>query len=98
LLPGIPREWLEDGKKIEIKNAVSYFGPLSFVVNSSIKRGFIEATIDCSSDRMPENVTLRLPHPMGKKPKNVIGGNFDYNAESVKIEPFRGVAHIRIEY
>ena len=45
LLPGIPRQWLEDGKVIEIKNASTYFGPLSFSVRSDLTKGFIEATI-----------------------------------------------------
>jgi hypothetical protein len=98
LLPGIPRQWLEEGKTIELKNVATYFGPLSLVVNSNIYKGFIEATIECSSDRKPERILLRIPHPDGKRPVNIIGGIYDYPSESVSITPFNGKAKVKIEY
>jgi len=98
LLPGIPRRWLEDGKTIELKNVATYFGPLSLVVKSNINKGFIEATVECNSDRKPEQIILRIPHPSGKKPVNITGGIYDYASESVSIAPFNGKANIRIEY
>jgi hypothetical protein len=98
LLPGIPRQWMEDGKTIELKNVATYFGPLSLVVNSNIDKGFIEATIECYSDRKPEPILLSIPHPSGKKPVNITGGIYDYSSESVSVTPFSGKANIRIEY
>jgi hypothetical protein len=98
LLPGIPRQWLEEGKTIELKNVATYFGPLSLVVNSNINKGFIEATIECSSDRKPKQIILRIPHPSVKKPVNITGGIYDYASESVLIAPFNGSAKIKIEY
>jgi hypothetical protein len=98
LLPGIPRQWMEDGKMIELKNVATYFGPLSLVVNSNINKGFIEATIECKSESMPRQVILRIPHPSGKRPVNITGGTYDYASESVSIMPFTGKASIKIEY
>lgn len=98
LLPGIPRRWLEDGKMIELKNVATYFGPLSMVVNSNLNKGFIEATIECDSERMPKQVALRIPHPTGKRAVKVTGGSYDYASESVIIKPFTGKAGIKIEY
>jgi hypothetical protein len=98
LLPGIPRRWLEDGKTIELKKVATYFGPLSLVVSSNINRGFIDATIECNSDRKPERILLRIPHPSGKRPVNIIGGSYDYPSETVSVTPFNGKADIRIEY
>jgi hypothetical protein len=98
LLPGIPRQWLEEGKMIELKNVATYFGPLSLIVNSNINKGFIEATIECISDRKPEQIILRIPHPSGKRPVNITGGIYDYSSESVMIAPFNGSAKIKIEY
>jgi len=43
-------------------------------------------------------VSIRIPHPEGKKPLNVFGGKYDSNNESVIINPFNGKANIRIEY
>jgi len=98
LLAGIPRKWLEDGKKIELKNVASYFGPLSLSVNSNINKGYIEASIECNSERKPQEVNLRIPHPEFKRPVHVIGGEYDQASESVIITPFTGVAKVKIEY
>lgn len=98
LLTGIPRKWMEDGKTIELKNVYSYFGPLSLLVNSYLNQGFIEATFECISERMPEQVILRIPHPEGKSAKHVTGGVYDNVTESVLISPFKGKTIIKIEY
>jgi hypothetical protein len=98
LLSGIPRKWLEQGKKIEVENVASYFGPISFSVTSNVDKNYIEATITCNSDRLPKEVLIRIPHPAGKKPKGITGGTFDETCESVVIKPFNGSASVRIEY
>lgn len=98
LLSGIPRKWLEDGKMIELKNVASYFGPLSMSVNSNINKGYIEATVECETDRKPEQVKLRIPHPDGKKPIKVTGGTYDEKTETITVKSFKGVANIRLEF
>lgn len=98
LLSGVPRKWLEEGKRIEVKNAASYFGPLSFYVESNVQKNYIVATIECISDRMPAEVEIRLPHPDGKKPLKVTGGAYDSMHETVTIRPFNGRADVKIEY
>ena len=40
LLRGIPRKWLENGKRIELKKVASYFGPLSLSIHSQQVRQF----------------------------------------------------------
>ena len=97
-VPGIPRAWLEDGKKIEIKNAACYFGPFSLTVASHVKDGWIEAEVQCDSDRKPQSVSIRLPHPEGRLPGRVEGGSYDGKNEAVRIEPFSGRAKIKIGY
>ena len=94
----IPRNWLEDGKKIELENVHSYFGPITAKVNSHIEKGFIEATVECSSERKPKQLVVRIPHPVDKKPIKVTGGDYDEKTESVTIQSFNGKANIRIEY
>jgi hypothetical protein len=98
LLPGIPRVWLEDGKKIELQNVATYFGPLTLTVNSVLNKGFIEASINCSSERKPAVVSIRIPHPQSKKPSRVSGGTYDASLETVVIKPFTGKGYIKIEY
>jgi hypothetical protein len=98
LLSGIPRKWMEDGKRIEVANVASYFGPLSFSVFSNVAKNSIEATVTCNSDRMPKIVSIRIPHPEGKNPVSVSGGTYDPVNESIIIDPFRGSTNIKIEY
>jgi hypothetical protein len=98
LLPGIPRIWLNDGEKIELKNAWSYFGTFDLNVHSDLKNGFIEADLICDSERSPEIVILHLPHPEGLKPIKVIGGTYLDKKESVMIKPFNGSGTVRLIY
>ena len=98
LLNTIPRKWLEDGKIIELNDVQSYFGPLTVKVNSSISKGYIEADIQCNSDRKPREVTIRLPHPNGNKAVKVSEGEYDSSTETVTLKSFNGNAHVRIEY
>jgi len=98
LLPGIPRVWLNDGEKIELKNTWSYFGPFDLSINSDLKNGFIEADLKCDPERSPEIVILHLPHPEGLKPIKVIGGIYLDKKESVMIKPFTGSGTVRLIY
>jgi hypothetical protein len=98
LLSGVPRKWLENGKRIELKNAASYFGPVSFSVESKVANSNIVAKIECNSDRKPAEVRIRIPHPEGKIPVKVTGGVYDKATESVIIKPFGGTSEIIIEY
>jgi hypothetical protein len=98
LLKTIPRKWMEQGKQIKIENAQSYFGALNIEVNAMPDSGFIEAKIICNGERKPGCVTIRLPHPGGKKPVNIEGGTFDANTETVTINSFSGSAIVRLGY
>ncbi|MFH0761405.1 MAG: hypothetical protein V2A67_07865 [Bacteroidota bacterium] len=98
LLQGIPRNWLGDGKKIALTNVASYFGPISLKVTSNIAKGIIEAVVECTSDRKPAQVAIRLPHPNGLKAKTVTGGKYDPATETVWIGNFNGKSEIRLEF
>jgi len=98
LLSGVPRAWLENGKTISVKNVASYFGPLSFNVKSNVEKGIIEVTIDCNTDRKPNDIIIRLPHPSGRKPVKVSGGVYDATTETVHLASFTGHASMKLEY
>lgn len=98
LLPGVPRKWLEDGKKIEMENAASYFGPVSLKVTSNISNGKIEATVKCMSNRGLRTVEIRLPHPLGQKAKSVKGGTYDSATETVRISRFNRQAAVILNF
>jgi len=98
LLAGIPRAWLEHGKSIEIREAVSYFGRFYLRVDSRVQERTITAYVDCDPRRRPTAVEIRLPHPEGRVPIKVEGGVYRAPGESVLIEPFDGHAEVRLEF
>jgi hypothetical protein len=98
LLPSVPRAWLEDGKKIELKNVASYFGQFSLSVESNLKNGTISAEITCDPKRKPEHVEIRLPHPLGKKAVSAEGGQYDSARETISIHGFKGQATVRLSF
>ncbi len=94
----IPRKWLEQGKKIELSNVRSYFGPVTASVISEVNKGYINAKVSCTDARKPKEVIIRIPHPENKKPVKVTGGVYDEKTETVSIKSFTGQAEIRLEY
>jgi hypothetical protein len=102
LLPGVPRAWLEDGKSIRLNKVATYFGPLNLNVTSHVGAGAgageIEARIECRCSRKPGAVLLRLPHPRGLQPVEVKGGTYDAASETLRIEPFKGTATIKLRF
>ena len=57
-----PRVWLEQGKKIAVKNAPTYFGPLAYEIVSDVDHGKITATIEVPS-RTPPRGSSPPPPP-----------------------------------
>ena len=94
----IPRKWTEDGKEIEISNVRSYFGPITAKLSSYVDKGFIDISVECTGDRNPSKVQIRVPHPDNKMPVKVAGGVYDWKTETVTVDPFQGNASVRLEY
>ena len=80
---GVPKKWLEDGKVIEVKNAQTCFGPLSYTIKSNVSEGTIKAEIKCSSSiNDPSKIKLKIRHPEEKRLTKVevngkLWNNFD---------------------
>jgi len=63
LLPAVPRGWLNDGKHISVRGAVTYFGTLSFEVESNVSEGFIKLTLKPPTRNPPKSIIVRFRHP-----------------------------------
>lgn len=98
LLSVIPRRWMEDGKQIVLDSVLSYFGPVDLDVTSRVAEGEIRAHVSCPEARRPRTVTVRLPHPDGKKAAAVSGGTYDPDTETVTVSPFNGEADIVLTF
>jgi len=63
LARGTPRAWLDQGRRIVVRQAPSHFGVISYEIVSDVDAGKITATIDLPTRRPPRTVHLRFRHP-----------------------------------
>ncbi len=98
-----PRAWLEQGKKISIKNASTHFGALSYEIVSDVDHGTITATLEMPARNAPSSVILRLRHPKTAPIKNVtINGKpwtaYHKEKETIEIKRLTGTVTVVAGY
>jgi hypothetical protein len=98
-----PRVWLEQGKKIMVKNAPTYFGVLNCEIVSDVDHGRISATVEMPPRNPPRSVCLRFRHPKAAPIKRVtVNGRdwtgFDNAREIIRLEGLQGTVVITAEY
>jgi hypothetical protein len=98
LFAGAPRDYFKPGATLSVKNAGSYFGPLSFSATVSSDGKTTTITVDCAGDHRPHAVEIRVPHPLGQRATSVEGGVYKTETELVRIEQFSGHAQIVLHY
>ena len=86
-----PRPWLEDGEKIEVERAPTYYGTLSFTLESKAGSGKILAGITMPDRSHPSTLQVRFRHPESKPIRSVtVNGqnwtDFDATQEWVRIK------------
>jgi hypothetical protein len=85
----IPRAWLQAGKQIEVKNAPTFFGPVSLTIEGE-NSNQIKATVEISDRNLPRQLLVRFRHPQEKPIRSVVVDgeawkNFDVKKEFVII-------------
>ena len=90
LFRGIPRAYLEGGKRVGVHGLVTHWGKLDAELVSS--GDAVRATV--SVERTPGRIALRVPHATGKRAVRVSSGEYDPEAETVY---FAGVKSIAVE-
>ena len=85
-----PRAWLQNGKEISVRNAPTWFGPLTFTVRSRAASGSIDASFQLSTALRGTTVLLRLRHPDARPIRSVtVNGSewrdFDVRQEWIRI-------------
>jgi len=84
LLQATPRKWLEDGKRIEVERAPTYYGLLSMSVESKAASGQLTAQIEMPQRSTPGRLLVRFRHPQ-KKAMSAVSVNgrdwADYDAQ-----------------
>ena len=98
-----PRVWLEQGKKIAVKNAPTYFGTLAYEIVSDVDNGKITATIEMPSRNPPKSVIVRFRHPKAAPIKSVtVNGQpwkgFNPDKEVIELTGFTGTVVVTARY
>jgi hypothetical protein len=97
LLDAIPPRWLKDGATIEVKNAPSAFGEVTFRVESRLSKGEVVVTAERPS-RPVANWGLRLPDPPGYRITGVKIGDDEVHRDAdgrVDLTGRRGTVVVR---
>jgi len=90
LLQATPRKWLEDGKRIDVECAPTYYGELSISVEGKAGSSQLAAQIKMPNRRSPKELVVRFRHPQNKPMRSVsVNGqdwaNYDIQKEWVVI-------------
>jgi hypothetical protein len=98
-----PRSWLEQGKRIAVKNAPTYFGALAYEIVSDVDNGTITATIEIPNRNPVKSVILRFRHPQAAPIKSVtVNGRpwnrFSPGKEAIELSGLTGKAVIVASY
>lgn len=92
LAPLVPTDWLRDKQRIRVAQAPTVFGTVNYRIESRVAEGYIEATIDPPTRKLPRSIVLRLRHPEGKPIRSFTvngkrGGEFDTVEQTIRISP-----------
>jgi hypothetical protein len=98
-----PRAWLEQGKKISVKNSPTYFGPVAYEIVSDVDNGKINATVEMPSRKTPKEVVLRFRHPKSAPIKGVtVNGKpwteFNKDKETITLKGLTGIVTVTAQY
>lgn len=97
------RAWLEQDKKIAVKNAPTHFGTVSYEIASDADKGRITATVEMPARNPPKSVVLRFRHPKSAPIQSVtVNGkawkDFDPAREVVRLVGMKGSAAVAAGY
>lgn len=103
IAPAAPRRWFEDGKEVEVKNAPTYFGTISYKITSRVGLGEIKAVIEPPGRNRLEELKVRFRHPEKKTIRSVtVNGrdhpDFDPEKEIIRITKLPKTVEIIAKY
>ena len=86
-----PRAWLKNGNRIEVQNAPTYFGTLSFSLESRTVVGEMTATIDLPRRKPLAAMLVRFRHPDARPIRSVSVNNSSW--ADFEVEKDSGLNH-----
>ncbi len=103
LARAVPRAWLDQGKRIAVKDAPTPFGIVAFEIVSEVDKGRITAKVEMPSRLPPAAVLLRLRHPRAAPIKSVTVNGKDWTSpimdkETIELKGLTGTVTVRALY
>jgi len=101
LAQAAPQAWLEHGKQICVENAPTYFGPVSYAIESQVDQGKIAVRIDPPKRSSPASIVLCLRHPQAKpiRTVRVNGRPCDrFTADRITLSAGQEPVKVEVEY
>ncbi|MBI5092870.1 MAG: NPCBM/NEW2 domain-containing protein [Candidatus Hydrogenedentes bacterium] len=103
LAPFVTCNWLQDGMRVAVRKAPTFFGPVAYSIVSHVAEGHIDATIEPPTRAVPKAIVVRLRHPEGKMILSaVVTGAKEYAVdaakECIRITPSGGNIAVRANY
>jgi hypothetical protein len=94
---------MEQGKRIAVKNAPTFFGTVAYEIVSEVANGKIKATAELPSRKAPARVILRIRHPdrapiQGVKVDGKEWRDFDKNKETIELKGLSGTVTVTALY
>ena len=98
-----PRAWLEQGKKISVKNSPTYFGTVAYEIVSDVDNGKVTATVEMPTRKAPKEVIPRFRHPKTAPIKSVtVNGKpwaeFNKDKETITLKGLTGTVAVTAKY
>ncbi len=98
-----PRAWLEQGRRISVRNAPTHFGAVAYEIVSDAANGRIAAAIEAPARKPPKALLLRLRHPAAAPLKAVsVNGkpwaDFDPAREIIRLRQGKGTIEVEATY
>lgn len=103
LAPFVTSNWLKDGLKMQVRQAPTRFGKVSYSIASSLNQGRIEMQIQPPERHPPRQILVRLRHPEGKPIVRVSVNNEDHRAFDaqegvIRLRPTRQLTTVQVHY
>jgi hypothetical protein len=98
-----PRAWLEQGRKISVKNAPTHFGVVGYEIVSDADSAKIAATVELPARKSPPTLLLRLRHPKAAPIRSVTVNDkpwkqFNANKEVIQLKELTGKVTVTARY
>ena len=100
LAQATPRAWLEDGKTIDVKEAPTCFGPVSYRIQSHVAEKYVQVAVTLPERNAMTATKLKLRLPQPYRIAEVTAGDtlvpFDAATEELELSKVRGMLELKV--